>query len=587
MIQQQYQYPPQYPQQQMPPQKPVRVKIKRRRRVIFRGWIRRFLAFFLLFTTILYTFGSFVLTVPGMGLESQKFIKDIEQKTLNLFPQGKYVITAYKTDDEKDRKPENETGLYEIAADSSVRMSFVNDIVSAIDFNDGAMLKNKDMYEQFANDWYKEYWSSKIDNKEDIDLHDVAVDLIKFDKAAAAKFFLYGYTNVGIKWMVKKNGIKELYSKDVYREVTKQQTVVNQSLYESKMQTKRDSLTGALSVIKSPGTNLINNKIWFINQQIESIKLAINNKWLHNQIIGPVMGRIFKGSLTDKDLPKKLTIDDLYSPWFTQGLTWLKWGTSLIFTCILILPLGLTASGFLFKRERGYTKKEKKQRARAKKVKFKESVGGPVVNNVTDKINKPVTLLQPNLTTNSTQVLSTQTLNKTQVMQKPVINNSKNITTKSLNQNTGQMNNNQRPLNNQMQNNMQRPMNQMPYNNQQLNQFNNQRPTNHPVGQMNNNQRPLNNQMQNNMQRPMNQMPYNNQQQNQFNNQRPTNHPVGQMNNFQRPLNNQMQNNMQRPMNQMPYNNQQQNQFNNQRPMQTQNLNNSNVNQTSNFEDNN
>ncbi|QBQ07632.1 hypothetical protein SGLAD_v1c04330 [Spiroplasma gladiatoris] len=346
--------------------------VKRRRRVVFRGKTRRFLAFFFFFLNIFYTAGSFGLTIPGISSESLKYLNEIENKLPQTFQKNNFVITAYKTDDNHTK--ENETGLYDIIIESAIKPAFINNVISKINFNDPFEVKlNYQKYLDFANKWYEQYWSEKIINKEDIDLYDLALNLLSFEKKFIENFKSKIYSKSGIGWLFSSDGLSNVFSKELYEELKKQQTTVNQNLYNQKISSLRDSTTGQLSVDSSPGTFLLNNTVWFVNEQIETINLIINNKLLNNQLVGSRFGRVFTKTFSTSDIPRKWQIDDFSDLWFTKGLTMLKWGTGFLITCLINFPMLLAFSIVLFIRERGYIKPEKKQRVKASKVKFSVS----------------------------------------------------------------------------------------------------------------------------------------------------------------------------------------------------------------------
>ncbi|ALA97703.1 hypothetical protein SKUN_00813 [Spiroplasma kunkelii CR2-3x] len=56
------------------------------------------------------------------------------------------------------------------------------------------------------------HWGPTIKKHENIDLYNVGLDLIEFDKTVAFKFHSYWYVNTGTQWMFKSGGIKQMFS---------------------------------------------------------------------------------------------------------------------------------------------------------------------------------------------------------------------------------------------------------------------------------------------------------------------------------------------------------------------------------------
>lgn len=264
------------------------------------------------------------LTTPGLGLESLNFIKSVEKQIDNLFPKNKFVLSG-----------DNE--ILQLVMDNSIKTSYEADIISSMN-NDPNITPNYDQlhksYIDFADNWYKDTWQSKIDNHQNIDLYDVGKDFVKFDKAVAEEFHSYGYVNVGIGWMFHSNGIKEIFSSEIYKECLFQQTVIDQSEYDNWIKYTGPGLTG-VQIKSSIGTMIVNNKVWFLNLQRESIKFAINT----------FGGSIFtnKKIVTD-DIGKQITVNDLYKPNFTINLHTLRAGV-VIFLMWPFLAAGLSGFG--------------------------------------------------------------------------------------------------------------------------------------------------------------------------------------------------------------------------------------------------
>lgn len=175
--------------------------------------------------------------------------------------------------------------LYEPIMENVIRTSYLADAISTIDsYNSVEKEKFTPLYTDFTNEWYRNRWASVIEQKQPIDFYDIATDMIKFDQAIETEFQSYGYVNTKIQWIFHKNGINEMFSKDLKQKAIKQQSIWDQDEYEDLIVSTKPGFTG-IKVKESPGTKLVNNKVWFLNQQIDSIKFAINSQFLVNPFI--------------------------------------------------------------------------------------------------------------------------------------------------------------------------------------------------------------------------------------------------------------------------------------------------------------
>ncbi|WP_339020250.1 hypothetical protein [Spiroplasma endosymbiont of Atherix ibis] len=266
---------------------------------------------------------SFLMVTPGIGLESQKFINSIEKQIKQIMPKGMYVIDGQDV-------------VYEQVMNSAIKSAYINDALSTLNSYEDKELfvKKKKKYIKFSEKWFEKRWSEDIKNKKDVDLYDLGLDLIEFDKAVATEFLSYAYVHSGIQWMFQSGGLKEAFSSSFYKQVKRDQTIIDQKVYDSWIKSKGPDLEG-ISIEKSLGTMIINNKIWFLNKQIENIKFGFN-----------ILGHsIFKNKeLNESNMTKKsVNHEELSYPFFTNTLETFRAGVILLFIfLIVILPTFLT-----------------------------------------------------------------------------------------------------------------------------------------------------------------------------------------------------------------------------------------------------
>ncbi|AUB31682.1 hypothetical protein [Spiroplasma floricola] len=265
---------------------------------------------------------SFLMITPGIGLESQKFINSIEKQIKQIMPKGMYVIDGQDI-------------VFEEVMNSAIKSAYTTDALSTLNsYEDKDLVEKKEKYSQFAEKWFEKRWSEDIKNKKDVDLYDLGLDLINFDKAVATEFLSYAYVHSGIQWMFQSGGLKEAFSSSFYKQVKRDQTIIDQDVYDSWMKSKGPGLEG-ISIDKSLGTMIINNKTWFLNKQIENIKFGFN-----------ILGHsIFKNKdLNESNMTKKnVTKEELSYPFLTNTLEVFRAGVILFFIfLIVILPTFLT-----------------------------------------------------------------------------------------------------------------------------------------------------------------------------------------------------------------------------------------------------
>ncbi|AGR41182.1 hypothetical protein [Spiroplasma taiwanense] len=261
---------------------------------------------------------SLILTIPGMGIQSLQFISSVEKQITKIMPKNKFVVDPNYS-------------LYETVMDSAIRSSYIADAVSTINHNDAEdMAQHRKVYEDFANNWFNNKWGEKIKNKEQIDLYDVGLDVIEFDQEIAKLYHSYGFVNTGIQWMFHKNGMKEIFSDSVSTMALNNQTIIDQEIYNKTVKSEI-GMTG-LSVSYSPGTMILNNKVWFLNQQIESLKFILNLP------IKPFMDKtLTKDTLNNLEV----TVDDLFVPNFLAGMHLAQAGSIMFIIALIIVIPGL------------------------------------------------------------------------------------------------------------------------------------------------------------------------------------------------------------------------------------------------------
>ncbi|WP_338985568.1 hypothetical protein [Spiroplasma endosymbiont of Diplazon laetatorius] len=273
-----------------------------------------------------FSFLSTIMIIPGMGIESLTFINSVEKQLKRIMPEGKYVFDPAHP-------------LYEEMINNVIKNSYKADALSTINFYDSNDYnEHYEAYIKFSEEWFDKYWGQKVENKEEIDLYDVGINVIEFDKAIAQEFHSFGFVNTGLQWIFKPGGLSEIYSKDVYDLSLEQQTIWDQEDYDSQIEYSGPGLNG-ITVKNSIGTNILNNKVWFLNTQIDSIKFAM-------KLTNPFLNK----NLDKKEEIEYVTVKDLKAPNFTSTLVFLRVATVLWFLNILIIPAGITSFFILKKR---------------------------------------------------------------------------------------------------------------------------------------------------------------------------------------------------------------------------------------------
>ncbi|AUF83513.1 hypothetical protein CXP39_01745 [Mesoplasma syrphidae] len=267
------------------------------------------------------------LVTPGMGLESYKFINSVKKQINTNFAKNKFVIDGSSL-------------VYEMIVNSAIKSSYKADALSSTNWYSAKESNSKriDEYNKFIDNWFDARWGETIKNKQDIDLNDVSMDLIKFDKAFATEFHSYGYVNPGFTWIFKKGVAKDMLSfnlknTEMYQEALEKQTTIEQNFYDSKVKHTGPGLNG-IDVTSSLGSYIVNNKVWFINIQRANVDYALNDP------IAKAAGVFKDKTLTSADLPSLITADDLYQPNFTSGIIVTAIGTWML---LVITPIVLTS----------------------------------------------------------------------------------------------------------------------------------------------------------------------------------------------------------------------------------------------------
>ncbi|WP_342269046.1 hypothetical protein [Spiroplasma endosymbiont of Aspidapion aeneum] len=209
------------------------------------------------------------LLIPGMGIDSLRFINSVKKEINIIIPEGKFIINP-------------NSPLYEFVLDNTISKAYVNDLLSASDWsnaNEAGSKKNRDAYIKYANEWYHSKWDSEIKNKKEIDLHDVSFDMIDFDVVAAKKFFNSAYVQSGFEWTFSKNGVVDFFNwkklHEVYKDASNKQKILNQADYDQFVQYQNNIVDGG-NLAYSIGGYISNSKAWLLNIQKNAIKNAIS-----------------------------------------------------------------------------------------------------------------------------------------------------------------------------------------------------------------------------------------------------------------------------------------------------------------------
>ncbi|AHF60644.1 hypothetical protein P344_01170 [Spiroplasma mirum ATCC 29335] len=185
---------------------------------------------------------------------------------------------------------------------------------------------------------------------------------MQFDISVAKKFRNYGYTHSGIEWFSHHalgNLLKTNYKDSVtYKDASHQQIILDQNNYDSNIVGGTTDATGFIPtnnpITTSLGTYIVNNKVWFLNTQIDNIIKANNalvlpftansKTWITNNLETYDKNT---DSVTRKEIA---TVNDYYQPNFTKAFYQTLIGA--VFLIILtpifgLVFIGLTTYGYL------------------------------------------------------------------------------------------------------------------------------------------------------------------------------------------------------------------------------------------------
>ncbi|WP_338969928.1 hypothetical protein [Spiroplasma endosymbiont of Labia minor] len=243
------------------------------------------------------------ISIPGMGLDSQKFINSVSDIAVEKIPEGRYTLN-------KD---------FVTRSTAAIESTYELDAISALsdeDFNDAnqyAMYGNKTKLEAItfaADEWFTSKWDKwfNAENPEhesvkgmDFDINWVTTDMVDFDIYVSGVLYpqRFGFTHAGIQW-ISQNKEKGIV-KDILSPSYKKSFIYNDAKIQSQLfpetdgKNSRESYADTISaefkaggflepdtyVITSDkgpgGTYIANNKAWFINAQKEVFKHTITS----------------------------------------------------------------------------------------------------------------------------------------------------------------------------------------------------------------------------------------------------------------------------------------------------------------------
>lgn len=256
------------------------------------------------------------LSAFGMGMESQRFITSVEKTIDKYIPKGKVVIDGSKLD-----------FIYKIAVDK-LKESYATDVLSTLTDEQKNNPEIKKFWEEYAANKFEARWQAVVDKKEDIDINEFSRSLVDFDKQVAAEFHNYGFTHSGLQWIGQKDVLSQLWSLNytslqAYQEAKQNQEIIKQSDYKT-------------------GTYLVNNKVQFINDQIETLVSPLT--LIAFKDADSVKETLLVKDAEGNDVPVQVSIDDLYHPNYTKAFEQTRVGA--IFLIILTPIFGLVFISF-------------------------------------------------------------------------------------------------------------------------------------------------------------------------------------------------------------------------------------------------
>ena len=288
------------------------------------------------------------LSAFGMGMESQKFINSVERSIDHYLPKGKVVL-------------DSKGGAFGLAKDT-LKSAYESDAISTLTTQE-INSSIKDEYLKYADDSFDSRWGTYFGtDKKDIDLNEFSHELVQFDISVAKKFHNYGYTHSGIEWF-SHHALGDLLKTNykysaTYQDASHQQIILDQNNYDVNIVGGTTDTTGFIPtnipVTASLGTYIVNNKVWFLNTQIDNIIKANNalvspftansKTWITNNL-----GTYDKNtdSVTRKETA---TVNDYYQPNFTKAFYQTRIGAVFLIILTPIFGLvftGLTTYGYL------------------------------------------------------------------------------------------------------------------------------------------------------------------------------------------------------------------------------------------------
>lgn len=250
------------------------------------------------------------LSAFGMGMESQRFITSVEKTIDKYISKGKVVLNG--NGDFFDTT----YFILENAYETDVQTTLTDE-----QQNDEIIMK---FWKDYADTKFDEKWKSKFDNKEDIDINEFSHALVQFDIEIAKQFHNYPFTHSGLSWIGQKGTLSQLWSSnfsntELYQEAKQNETIIDQSKY-------------------SNGTYVVNNKVEFINKQLQQLISVLEIPDLFKDVdsVKDTLMRNENGT----QVPVQISVADLYHPNYTTMFQQTRIGS--IFLIILTPIFGVT-----------------------------------------------------------------------------------------------------------------------------------------------------------------------------------------------------------------------------------------------------
>ena len=236
----------------------------------------------------------------GIGYESYKSIKSIKKVIDQEIDKNHMII--------KHNNNNIFTNIIQRGVDDLLYESYFTDSLSTLSKNDILNETIYNNYKQFAFDSFYKNWvktgyiiwpntiNGTIKNKgmmlKDINLNTFAKKLLDYDLEVAKKFRNKAYIESGYQWIVQKGALSDLLRIDYknsnfYKEIINMSTD-NSNYYSELNKANENKLFESHSTYKDiqnyfknnnndlMGNHLLNNKVWFTNDQINGIRLFLN-----------------------------------------------------------------------------------------------------------------------------------------------------------------------------------------------------------------------------------------------------------------------------------------------------------------------